>query len=504
VASKSEMLLSVLAVKQGLTTPDRIQECMDIQRRLAEEKGRDVPLEAILVKRGYLTNEQIAEMRTPAEPDAPRTVPLELAQRIEHFEVVERIAEGGVAGVFRAYEIESGAEVALKVLFPAHALNDTFVERFLAEGRTLAELDHPSIVKGYQVGVWPPEPHALRLPPQQRLYFMSMEFVHGASVQTDIDENGPLEESKALHVVLQIAQALDYLQSRNLVHRDIKPDNILYDDAGGIKLCDLGFAKEIEAAADADSSSEDVTCGTVQYISPEQARGMRDVDIRADIYSLGATLYHLVVGDVPFSGKDSMDIMAAQVLESLKSDNYRQRGLSPYIGYFIEKMMVKDREIRYQTPGEVIEDITGIIRGTDELTYRPEDDPNVQRYGGSSRREPAAGDQPRGGRSTRRSPALRRPGESTRRLGGGTGRARGGNGGAQPATGRIPPRPGTGRVPLKPGTGRVAQPPPPQSGDGSGSARPPLRPPDGAPKRVPPSRRVSRRLDSKRRRRGGE
>lgn len=370
------MLFSVAAVKAGLLAPDQVQECMDIQRGW-QDKGKEVQLLAIYLKKGYLNKDHIRAIQAAT---LPRTVTLEEAQQIERFRISEKVGEGGVATVFHAID-STGRDVAVKVLFPAHATNPTFVSRFFDEGRVLMDLDHPNLVKGYEVGVWPPQHDHLM--PEQRLHYMSMEFIRGQSVQDDLNENGPMDEGKALYIITQIAEALEYLAERKLVHRDIKPDNILYADDGSIKLCDLGFAKEIEDA-EAEGETEDTTCGTVQYIAPEQARGFRDVDIRADIYSLGATLYHLVVGEVPFSGKDSMEIMAAQVLNSLQSDKYRKRGLSQFIGYFIEKMMAKDREIRYQTPREVIEDIASVTRGASELIYNPDNDPTVRKFGGGS------------------------------------------------------------------------------------------------------------------------
>ena len=429
------MLFAVNAVKQGLLSPQQVQECMDIQRGW-QDKGKNVQLLAIFLKKGYLSKEQILELQRGPAPLA-RTITLEQASAIEDYQFEEKIGEGGVASVFSAVNPE-GELVAVKILFPCHAVNPVFVQRFFDEGRFLEELEHPNIVKGYGIGVWPD--NFEELPPEKRLHYMEMELVEGQSVQDDLNENGPMPEAKALRTITQIAEALAYLNSRNCVHRDIKPNNILYTDDGSIKLYDLNFTKKIENT-EAESDTEDTTCGTVQYISPEQARGFRDVDIRADIYSLGATLYHLVIGEVPFSGKDSMEIMAAQVLNSLESDKYRKRGLSPFIGYFIEKMMAKEREIRYQTPQEVVDDINQIIKGAADLIYNPDDDPMVQKFGGSSKgNDRGKGRGPRGGRSGAppRKGAPRRPG--------------GGSAAASP--------PGRPRVPA----------PPPRSGGSGGSS----------------------------------
>ncbi|MCD4657228.1 MAG: serine/threonine protein kinase [Planctomycetes bacterium] len=366
MASKQEMLLSVLAVKQGLITPERVQECMDLQRIMQEEKQDSVSLLKIFLAKEYLSVEQIRDMQTPA---LPKTVTIEGAKQLPDYEIIEQIGEGGVATVFKAIHKPTDNLCALKILFPIHAINSIFVERFRNEAELLVKFDHKNLVKGFEYGVYPPDD--VEVEPHERLHYLAMELVTGRSVQDDILENSSLDENKALHIIIQIAETLEYLHFQNVVHRDIKPDNILYDDEGNIKLCDLGFAKEIET--DKAGSIEDVTCGTVQYISPEQARGYIDVDIRADIYSLGATLFHLVTGDVPFTGKDSMDIMAKQVLENIDQEKFQK--LTPYFGYFIEKMMAKDRENRYQTPRECIEDINSIISGAQSLQYKPEHDP---------------------------------------------------------------------------------------------------------------------------------
>ena len=374
MASKQEMLLSVLAVKQGLITPEKVQECMDLQRIMQEEKQaessesgqKSVSLLKIYLAKEYLTVEQIKNIQTPA---LPKTVLIEKAQQLPDYEILEKIGEGGVATVFKAIHKPTDIVCALKILFPLHAINEVFVDRFRNEAELLVKFDYKNLVKGFEYGVYPPD--EVDVEPHERLHYLAMELVTGRSVQDDILDNNFLDENKALHIIIQIAETLEYLHTQNVVHRDIKPDNILYDDEGNIKLCDLGFAKEIES--DKAGTIEDVTCGTVQYISPEQARGYIDVDIRADIYSLGATLFHLVTGEVPFTGKDSMDIMAKQVLENLDQEKFQK--LTPYFGYFIEKMMAKDRENRYQTPRECIDDINSIISGVQSLQYVPEEDP---------------------------------------------------------------------------------------------------------------------------------
>jgi serine/threonine protein kinase len=211
-----------------------------------------------------------------------------------------------MAAVFRATHAKYGV-VALKILFPHHNVNDEYVEGFMNEARLVVEMKHPNLVKGLDYGI------------SNDHHYLAMEYIEGnVSVKKVLDEKGPFEEDMALHIILQVARALIYISSFGILHRDIKPDNTLITTDGTVKVCDLGFAKKIEKKNSAKKSG--VTCGTVQYISPEQAKGQTDVDVRSDIYSLGATLYHLVMGKVPFTGADSMEVMAKQVLESLSGN----------------------------------------------------------------------------------------------------------------------------------------------------------------------------------------
>ena len=201
---------------------------------------------------------------------------------------------------------------------------------------------------------------------------MSMEYIDGPSIQDLLDRDGPFDEQKAIYVITEAARALAYMQARGVVHRDVKPDNIMWSKDGRVMLVDLGFATMIRK--DLAGQYEDETCGTVQYISPEQAKGMADLDIRADIYSLGATLYHMVVGELPFTGKDSMEVMAKQVMEGLNQHSLKGGKISVHMHYFIEKMMSKERDFRYQTAQEVVDDVTEVLEGAADLHYKPDAD----------------------------------------------------------------------------------------------------------------------------------
>ncbi len=355
MASREEMILAVKAVQNQFLTQDLVQQCMDIQRTLAE-RGKEISLIRIFEKKKLLDKHQLHFLQTGEGVSLDLSTP-QGRKAIEGYLISRKIGQGGMATVYQARTSELRDLAALKILFPHHYGNKRFVEGFLNEAKLMYELQHENLVQGSDYGQ------------SSGYYYMALEHVDGPSVQDMIDEEGRLSEEMALHVILQVARCLEYLGSKGITHRDIKPDNMLMTSSGQIKLCDLGFAKGADSAGEGE---EGITCGTVQYISPEQARGRSDVDIRSDIYSMGATLYHLVIGEVPFSGADGMEVMAKQVLEGLSSDKTKSGMISHHMHYFIEKMMAKEREIRYQSPRELIEDLEAVVEGHQALQFEPD------------------------------------------------------------------------------------------------------------------------------------
>jgi len=240
----------------------------------------------------------------------------------------------------------------LKVLLPPLCKDTTAVEKFIRESKLLIDLDCEHIVKGYRVAR------------ERDVFFCAMELIEGRCLQDDLDEDNPLDEILALKVVTQVAKALSYLHGRNLVHRDIKPGNIMLAGDRAV-LIDLGFAVESAPAKGEQETSAATTAattaGTAHYISPEQARGQQDLDVRADIYSLGATLYHLVTGSLPFGEGSSDEVMARQVLDSLSGGRIRALCLARQTHFFIEKMMAKDKEIRFQDPEHLAREVQSYL-----------------------------------------------------------------------------------------------------------------------------------------------
>ena len=284
---------------------------------------------------------------------------------LSRYEIGDLLGQGGTARVFRARDKTSGDSVALKILLPELCNDRLAVERFVSEARLLVELRHDGLVRG------------LRVAREGAVIFLAMQVVPGECLQDRLARGEVLDEDEALRIVVQVAAVLGYLHERGLVHRDVKPGNILWDDdREHAVLIDLGFAARTASDASAQTGT---TVGTVHYISPEQAQGAAALDVRADIYSLGATLYHLVTGELPFAGATGEEVIAKQVLESLSSDKIRALQLSPQLHYFIEKMMAKEKEIRFQAPGQLATEVEAYLAARDHERSQTEREPKAGR-----------------------------------------------------------------------------------------------------------------------------
>jgi serine/threonine protein kinase len=259
------------------------------------------------------------------------------------YRILERLGAGGVGEVFLAEHQAMRRRVAIKVLSPSAAEDSAGVERFHREARAVANLDHPNIVHAYDIGCL------------GRLPYLVMEFVDGTNLAALVKRSGPLEPARAAEYAWQAARALAYLHKAGLVHRDIKPSNLLLDRSGVVKLGDLGLARFCNDANDQLTREQGSNfLGTVDYLSPEQALDSHEVDIRTDIYSLGATLYYLLTGHPPFSGKT----VAQKLMWTQTRDPEDVRRLRPEVpeglAAVLRRMMARERQDRYQLPEEVV------------------------------------------------------------------------------------------------------------------------------------------------------
>ncbi len=280
--------------------------------------------------------------------------------RIGKYEVLSHIATGGMGAVYKARDTESGEDVALKVLSPEMAAKPVMVERFRREAKHAAKLRHENIVTLHEFGE------------ANRTYYLVMEFVDGIDLHEFSNKQGPLDPKEALEIVLQACRALDHAYRQNVVHRDIKPSNFLLTEQNGkrvVKLTDLGLAREANNE-EFRVTRAGTTVGTLDYMSPEQARDSGLADIRSDLYSLGGTWYHLLSGHAPFP-KGGLGERLHRILNEIPLDI---RACNPHVSEdmaaVVHRLLAKRPSQRYQTPAELLRDLEALQRGEVLLSPR--------------------------------------------------------------------------------------------------------------------------------------
>lgn len=272
----------------------------------------------------------------------------------------ERAGRGSLGSVWRAQHPEFGIPVAIKVLH-ANAIDGDPEDdqRFLREARSAALLNHPHIIRVFDAGV------------DQGLRYLVMEYVEGgtvASLQAQLGGKLPVEQT--IRIAVAMAQAIEGAVGAGIVHRDIKPENILLDGNGWPKLADLGLAKQIVDAGESSVTRPGQSLGTPLYIAPEQAVGNAVVDVRTDIYSLGATLYHVLTGAPPFDGATPYDIVDGHLHKPLVDPRERNPDVSRQLSKIICRMLAKRPEDRYQSPTELKAELTRLADNAGGATER--------------------------------------------------------------------------------------------------------------------------------------
>jgi serine/threonine protein kinase len=278
-------------------------------------------------------------------------------RQIPGYQLLGRLGAGSMATVYKARQVSLDRLVAVKVLPKKYSQLPEFVKRFYAEGRAAAKLNHSNIVAALDVGR-----HA-------DTHYFVMEYVEGHTVYERLVTEGSYPEAEALATMIQIAQALNHSHQAGLIHRDVKPKNILITNEGVAKLADMGLARAVSdrEAAEAEAGK---TFGTPYYIAPEQVRGDVNIDSRADIYSLGATLYHMVTGKAPFEGPDVTVIMRKHLRDAIVPPDHVNPRLSNGISEIIELCMAKDPLKRYITTSDLIEDLQAVAEGRSPVQAR--------------------------------------------------------------------------------------------------------------------------------------
>ncbi len=332
-----------LALEKGFVTREELNRCLQIQEERDEGKHTTVRLGDIMLKEGLITEDQVDKI---ARHQARKSG----TDRIPGYRLIKKLGDGATGVVYKARRTEDDRSVAIKVLYPSVQEDRQYLKRFFREARTVSQLHHENIIRGIDVGE------------HDGIYYFVMEFVDGDTLRDLLDREGPFDEEHVLDVARQVARALQHAGDIGLIHRDIKPDNILIDRDGVVKLCDLGLARKTQDEA-RSLTRTGTSLGTPYYMSPEQVTGKEDLDVRTDIYSLGATLYRILTGEVPFNGNTSGEIMTKHMTEDLVPPRKINPDVSRSLNRVIQKMMEKDPGDRYQTPEELLEDLEQMLSG---------------------------------------------------------------------------------------------------------------------------------------------
>jgi serine/threonine-protein kinase len=335
-AADEERLAHAL-ISRGLVSREEVQQC----RSPGDNPGPE-GLMLRLVKAGFLTPNQARR--------ATREMSSLLHQQIPGYELLEKLGRGSMGTVYKAQQLSMNRLVAVKMLHPKLAADPRLLKRLVREAHLAAKLSHNNIVQAIDVGA------------AGSLHYFVMEYVQGTTIKQELEAGKIYSEAEAVEIVLQIAQALQHAHRRGLIHRDVKPANIILTADRVAKLADLGMARETtdEAMARAEKG---LTIGTPFYIAPEQIYGQEDIDGRADIYSLGATFYHMITGQPPFPGDKIEPVLDAHLHQELTPPDHLNTSLSSGAGEVVEFMMAKDREQRYRSPEDLILDLECLLAG---------------------------------------------------------------------------------------------------------------------------------------------
>lgn len=337
-----------------VATPPPRTPSQDVQQTMTEPGAGALPE----------TGPGFASIRsTDHRDDDPGQLP---AEKLDGYELVRLIGRGGMGRVYLAKQVSLDRDVAVKTIDPKWSRDPAFLARFVREAYAVAQLSHHNVVQIHDIGQ------------TNDIHFFSMEYVDGSSLTDRVKTQGPLDAEEAATYILHAARGLKYAHDHHMVHRDVKPSNLLLGEQGLVKLADLGLVKTprgkdepalthagSESASGSDSSEASLSSGgaigTPAYMAPEQARDAASVDVRADVYALGATFYHLVTGRPPFDGQTTDILIRQHAQQPLTAPEQIAPRLPKPLSIMIQKMLAKKPEDRYPDMGAVIEALEGYL-----------------------------------------------------------------------------------------------------------------------------------------------
>jgi serine/threonine protein kinase len=327
-SAKTETSIVQLALARKLITRRQYERCRQLLEK-SRKIGLNASIEEILVKQGHLSQEQISELEEITKLSARGDV-------FGSYRLQETLGEGGMGKVYAAVHEIMGRTVAVKVLDQQNTRDQSSLLRFFQEIRALAKLEHPNIVRIYDAGS------------VGRRYYYTMELLPGPSLKQYVDEKKGLPEKEVVSIVRMAAEGLAYAHANGVVHRDVKPENIILDAERRAKVSDFGLAMH----RDVDHmtlTQEGTMVGSFYYVSPEQIDGDRSIDGRSDVYSLGATMYFALTGRPPFVGETPQEVVQRHLSGNWVSPRQYNPRISKHTARLVRKAMACNRARRFQS-----------------------------------------------------------------------------------------------------------------------------------------------------------
>ncbi|RME75520.1 MAG: serine/threonine protein kinase, partial [Planctomycetota bacterium] len=328
--------------------------------------GQEINILSLAVEMGFLSEKQAQQLETSFYQDSStilmdyssltKTSSKPLLSLSERYKIEKELGRGGMGVVYLAYDQQLRRKVALKKIHLQNENREEAKERFLREAQLAATLSHPHIVQVYDIGEI-----------DNQLYCV-MEYIEGSSAAEWIQEKGPMDEKRALEILIQIGEAVAYAHDKGIIHRDIKGENILIDKSGKAYLADFGLAKRMEGPSFTQTGA---IMGTPAFMAPEQAFSSKDATFASDVYSLGGVLFYLLTGRFPFQGEDSMSILMKVVRELPPLLSEVRVGLSREVEGIVEKCLEKNPKNRYASAKDLVADLKALYHGYQPAYHEP-------------------------------------------------------------------------------------------------------------------------------------
>ena len=348
-STSHDSMFGRMAIEQNLCTETEVKKCRQEQKAMMATDP--ATLSHVMIKYGIITRNQAKRLKETIKDSKAA------AGQIPGYKVLGKLGSGAMAVVYKAKQLSLDRMVAIKVLPRRFSEKSNYISRFYKEGKLAAKLNHNNIVQAIDVGE------------AGGLYYFVMEYVEGKTLYDDLSKGKIFSEDEALDITIQLANALQHAHGLGMIHRDVKPKNVMITNNGVVKLADMGLARET-SDVEAAESEKGKAFGTPFYIAPEQIRGELDIDGRADLYSLGATLFHMVTGRVPFQAKTPSEVMRKHLKEPITPPDHINTSLSTGISEVIEVMMAKKAKDRYNNMDELLIDLLAVREGQPPVRAR--------------------------------------------------------------------------------------------------------------------------------------